>query len=446
MTNVLIYNRPWHFEQFEHLAREIWPDCDPISVSEHKSADQYGLRGSFYSALKARISSADLSEDEILNVILRCRLLRTLKSHKARSIVLAMNHAIESCLDQINPAGVLSVTIDSYVIHLIYLGCKRRGIPFIGLIPSFVKGYFRIAALGESQSARVVSDSEVNAVCETLLNPDYKPSFLVRTTKDMKKRAVRNWLRNLPKPIWFRARRLATNDPLNCHYLTTQIISQRYWSIWPQSYKGEEIIALGDLKILGSGKPLVFLPLQMSPEATIDYWSTDIDWIDYENYVLDIIDRYKDNCVFLLKEHPNVLGFRSPGFYDRLKSRENCIMIATETASNKVLEVCNATLVCTGTVGFEASMRGVPVYSDNSIWHLPQGTVRPLNTLAELSSESRVDSRNCEGLVRNLLIGLLPGDLVNDGSWQQDNPNDVKRNVEVATSIKAYYLQFLRPY
>lgn len=452
MTNVLIYNRPWHFEQFEHLAREIWPGCQPISVSEHKSADPYGLSAAFYAAIetqRAGMRPDHLSEQDVADVILRCRLLRTLDIVTARKLVFAMDHAVEICLQKHQPVSALSITVDSYVIHLICLACRRRGIPFIGLIPSFVSGYFRITALGERTFIRAVEEAEAERIRDMLLRPEYKPDYLAQTPWGARKRAVRNWMRNLPKPLWFRARLLISGDRLNYHYMASQLIAQRYWSLWPQRYRGQRPERRGDLRGMDTNKPLVFLPLQMSPEATIDYWSTDTSWIDYENRVLSLLDTYRGSCIFLVKEHPNVLGFRTRGFYRRLKSRNNCVMIAPEVSSNDVLDMCDATVICTGTVGFEAALRGVPVYSDSRQHHLPESFVKPVAELKKLRTEhigktdvrftatNRPDDESIQ-LTRAVLEGLLIGHLNFSKPWRHENEDDARNNTVAAHSIREF--------
>lgn len=449
-----MYNRPWCFAQFERLARETWPDCQPVSVSEHRSADTWGLSTAFYAAFKKEGEGTDdvpLTESEISDMILRCRLLRLLDRSYASRLLLAMYRAIEQCLDEQRPVAALSISVDSYVIHVLSVACRKRGIPFVGIVPSFVNGYFRVSVLGERTESRRADDEEIRQVTDMLMGREYKPVFLAQTPKAVQRRALRGWLRNLPKPLWFRFRRWLSGDQLNYHYMTTQLWSQRYWSLTPSGYSGERPTSRQDIAGVDALTPLIFLPLQVAPETTIDYWSADVSWIDYEQRVLEIIAEYRGDIVFLVKEHPNAVGMRSPGFYRQLE-RSSCIMIAPELTSNSVLDLCDGALICTGSVGFEAALRGLPVFSDSRPFHTADSFIRPIAALRDFY-KSRDDGfedpkgRNSaaqrnERIVRHLLEGLLPGQLINDGSWSADDPSHIEANASVARSLRGFLARF----
>lgn len=446
MPSIFIYVRPWNRDQFKDLAKNTWPDCDVITLSEHRSVDEDGLSEAFYRILptcQANTLPEGLSEADVAEVIQRCRFLRAIKSDRARRYVCAMNIAVEQFFKTHRPLAALSLIVDSYVIHLIYLACLRHDIPFVGLVPTFVNGYFRVTGLGERIWNRMVTDDEVNRVCESLLCAEYKPSFLAPNSTAVRKKALLGWLRNLPKPLWFRARRWLSGDVLNYHYYASQIIAQQYWSMWPQRYDGIRPTRRSDLTKGNSGKSVIFLPLQMSPEATIDYWSKDRSWIDYEMRVITLLDKHIDKHIFVVKEHPNVLGSRTAGFYRSLSERKNCVLVAADISSNELLGLSDAVVICTGTVGFEAALRGVPVFSDSSPFHLNSDRVRPLAELTQFiaapSGHEKVTREAAADMVRYLLEGLLPGRFINDGTWQPKNIEHVEFNKSISRALIRCY-------
>jgi capsule polysaccharide export protein KpsC/LpsZ len=75
------------------------------------------------------------------------------------------------------------------------------------------------------------------------------------------------------------------------------------------------------------------------------------------------VDEYKNSFTFVIKEHPNVFGFRTNNFYSALINKANVILVNPEVSSNELIEACDYILVCTGTVGFESLLRGKPVIS-----------------------------------------------------------------------------------
>ncbi len=425
-SSVLVYVRPWNNAQFFDLAQGIWPNTAQVHVSEHQAVDLGGLKAALYGAYRAVTADSQpqyLDETQIADVKLRCRLLRWISGDKARLLILAAEQAIEEILGRHQPKAMLSITVDSYILQLFCLACHRRDIPFIGLVPSFVNGYFRITAMGERTAARSVEQEEIDSVSTRLLDTNYKPDFLAKSPNASRTKARRLWRRNLVKPAYFELRRRLSRDPLNYHNWSTSIVSQRHWSLRMQNYDGASIQSRVELDPAFRERPLIFLPLQMSPEATIDYWSADTSWIDYETRVLELLATTANTHTILVKEHPNVLGFRTPHFYERLASFDHAVLIDPGMSANTLIDMCDGVVICTGTVGFEAALRGSPVYTDSKPFHLPHNFALPLEELAKPCPSRQSDVTAQQVLIRHVLEGLLPGHFVNDGSWQPSRHN-----------------------
>lgn len=441
-SGVLLYVRPWNTDQMKHLARGVWGNTIDITcTSEHRSIDQSGLTDIFNSTYRKTLPNAvprHFSEAESADITLRCRLLRNVSPDTARRLLVAMEHAIDQVLTRTQPSVMLSLTIDSYVMDLFATLCAKRGIKFIGLVPSFIKDHFRLSTRGEYVDSREVSEADINAALATLNVKDYRPDFLVQSNSAMRQQMWRLWRRNLPKPLWFALRRLVPGESRNYHYWASQIISSRFWSLWPRQLSG---ISGAELEALGTdgGPPLIYLPLQMSPEATIDYWSEDTSWIEYEQAILNLVRRHQATWRFVIKEHPNLLGYRSRRFYQRLQGETNCVMASPSMPSNDLVRLCDGVLVCTGTAGFEAALRGVPVLSDSNPYYAMPGTLLAVATLDKGKlPASNLDAARQRSLMAHVLRGSLPGRFVNDGSWRADKPQHVIWSETMAASIRNY--------
>jgi len=438
---VLLYVRPWNISQMEHLAQGVWgEDVNLECTSEHQAVDKSGLAADFnaaYRALGCDGAPRHLSEDEAVDVMLRCRLLRSVGRARARRLLVAMEQAVDEVLTRTQPKAMLSLTIDSYVMDLFAILCRKRGIEFIGLVPSFVKEHFRITARGEFVDSRPVKEEEIDAALADLIVKDYRPDFLVQSSSEMRKQMWRLWLRNLPKPLWFALLRMRQGEALNYHYWASQQIARKFWGPWPRSLNG---ISGPDLAALAEdgGHRLIYLPLQMSPEATIDYWSADTRWIDYETFILDLVRRYRGKWRFLIKEHPNLLGYRSRGFYKRLEAEPNCIMVSPKVPSNDLVSLCDGVLVCTGTAGFEAALRGKPVLSDSEPYYANRGDLLPVAALdGDLPPQSE-DPERQRSLMAHVLRGTLPGRFLNNGKWSAENAQHREWSDTMANSIRGY--------
>ena len=443
MQRLLTYVRPWNRDQIVALAAAAWPKCSEIfETSEHPSVDRQELSTAFYTELNApnpRTQTQYLSIAEIDDVILRCRLLRAIPKAEALRTVIAMEAAVDNVLEHTQPQAMLSLMVDSYIMHLFALACQRRDIPFIGMVPTFINGYFRITNTGEYNAARDVDDNEIVSQLATLLKTEYKPEFLAQTDAALIRSARRLWLRNIPKSEWFALRGLLERDRQNYHYRASAIVAKNYRSWRLQTYAGARPQSRDDLPENLRSRPQVYLPLQMSPEATIDYWSKDTSWINYEDRVIALMQTHRDTRSFLVKEHPNLLGFRTPGFYRRLESQPNCILIAPQVPSNHVVDLSDAMALCTGSAGFEAALRGVPVYSDSDPYYLQPGQMHPLAALADDIPARQVEAADQAKMMRYLLEGLLPGRFLNNGTWTAANLDHQDLNDTMAQSLRGYF-------
>jgi capsule polysaccharide modification protein KpsS len=209
---------------------------------------------------------------------------------------------------------------------------------------------------------------------------------------------------------------------------------KRAWLENPTYVEFDEI-----LKKSSSSQPTLFLPLQMSPEATIDYWSTDMKWIDYEDFVCDLVGKFSPNFRIVVKEHPNVVGFRTAGFYKRLAAIPSCSLVHHKVNSNQILKACDGVIVCTGSVGFEAFLRGKPVFTSSEIFYDERNYTHRLNELFESGQlPAALDDSVCTDAVESLLKCVAPGKFINDGTWSALNPEHLEENAKVAKAITLY--------
>jgi hypothetical protein len=425
----------------KYLARGIWGADTPLqATSEHRSVDECGLASEFnaaYRRTRAEASPRHLNEDDVAEIILRCRLLRSIDAREARRLLIAMEHAVDAVLLRVRPSMMLSLTIDSYVMDLFARLCDKLGIRFIGLVPSFLKDHFRLTVRGEYVDSREVSEAEIDVALASLIIKDYRPDFLVRSAQEMHQQRWRLWLRNFPKPLWFALRRMKPGDALNYHFWASQIVAKKYWSFWPCELDGVSGPTLATLST-DSGLPLIYIPLQMSPEATIDYWSKDTRWINYESSIIELVRRYCKRWRFLIKEHPNLLGYRSRGFYELLRAEPNCILVSPNVPSNDLVSVSQGVLVCTGTAGFEAALRGKPSLSDSEPYYAEPGVLLPIKALDDVLPPAVVDTERQRKLMAHVLRGTLRGRFLNNGTWSVSNPEHRSWSETMAASIRSY--------
>jgi hypothetical protein len=165
----------------------------------------------------------------------------------------------------------------------------------------------------------------------------------------------------------------AEKDPLHVHYgCLPYVVERRRWSDFPASsdfhIDWRQKIQLDSPT--SKARPIVYFPLGYFPEATIDYWIEDRNFLDYQNTVLRICATLGAHFRVVVKEHLHMLGGRSPVFYRALRDTPGVISVPPLEFSNDVLGMCDIVLMGAGSIGVEAFIRGKPIAStcDRSYW------------------------------------------------------------------------------
>ena len=170
--------------------------------------------------------------------------------------------------------------------------------------------------------------------------------------------------------------------------------------------------------------------------------------IHYEEVLFDIINKLNSNYHILVKEHPGVYGFRKPGFYKRLLKHKNVTLCATSSPSQECIDISSAVLIWTGSVGFEAALRGKAVLTLAEPYYQSESRFFRINSKTELSEiDLFINSCNTppnreyqRSMVTFLLSGMLPGVFKNDGSFDSKNERDVNEARAIGNDLANLYL------
>lgn len=439
---IICHVGPWCVQQYSEIARNVEVGAQIRLISGFRKIDETGMVDRYYKNVASGITASAHNDIDPTDFIERCRLLRSLTREDALLHLFSMHKAISDTFDRERPDIVISEIIDQYLIDLIKFECDKRKIPFFGLVVSFVNGYFRITSRGEKSLTRNVSIPEIKKVMREMEQVSYVPNFVSNPSNNLKnyilifKRMASNWLR-IP---YFFLKRYYTREKYNYHYWASQISAQNSLHFFPAFNLGER-----SWKELAkkSKRTVIYHPLQFYPEATIEYWCECLKDIEYEKKLVDIIHSMSDEFHFLLKEHPNAVGARSTKLYKALKNLDNVTLVPTNVASNTVVDESSAVLVWTGSSGFEAALRGKPVFTICRPYFMFGDKFKEIDentTDHEISKHIETNSgelEECEkiDLIANLLDGLRPGKYINDASWSSADPDHMKQALEIGQEI-----------
>lgn len=444
----------WSRRQFTHLARGLSPNGEAVFLSTHKDVDESGLSLKYYHQLSRNDANGPPSQEESDQVV-RCRILRQLPQREALRHLRALRFALSETLDELSPDVVVSETVDSFTVDTLRLEAGQRQIPFLGLVKSFLNGYIRITSRGEHVPLRTPSTTEIESALRTLEDPDFSPTFVPVGRYLVHAAAITRWAKNLARIPYYRIRRLASADNYNDNYWASELVSRAWARPLPHLNVGDDTWRR---HITTRTLPAIYVPLQFTPEATIDYWCQSIRALDYEHALVTTIRALSTSMQFVVKEHPSMLGLRHPSLYRALCDIPRVHICKTHTPSNEVISLTDGVLVWTGTAGFEAALRGKPVLRVCDPYYLrgmhPTRTmlVDPRSSpdqVAKFVSETggSLPESAKQLLVATLLEGLLPSSAT--FGWAQSTPNaeqeewaaDLGRQLaECLPAIAAYQL------
>jgi hypothetical protein len=446
MNNILCHVGPWSLDHYRIIGKELAPHAAVKVISGHPKCDEVGYFQRYYQLVTQMKDSETSASERERDIILRCRLLRAIPMPTALKHLRAAWLAMGEMLDREGPDLILSETIDSYVMDALYFQAVERGIQFLGLVPNFISGYFRISARGEYNSSRKVSAEEVTSVLDRLLQKSYRPDFIKNSDSKLIVYALGRWLRNAIKIPYFLIKRLNRLERFNYHNWATLIVA-RDWFCWFPSFRVGCVD--WDARIGNSGRPIIYIPLQMIPEATVDYWCDDLAAVDYDSYLISLVQHLSADFTLLIKEHPNVLGYRNAKLYRLLQNNTAVVFAPTSVNSNELIEAADAILVWTGSVGFEAAIRGKPVLTTCKPYYKIGPMFKYIDILTaphEITNFiSAVPIHNIDEirqeLIAHVLSGALPGRYIIDGTWSSTNPEHLRYARNIAQQLRAH-IQF----
>ena len=430
--NILCHVGPWCVDQFRTIAAGFDPGATIRIFSCFRKLDETGLVDAYYKYLDTE-KEQFISDPRDNEVIKRCRLLRALPYQKSNLHVFAMRLAVREMLLRERPDVVICESTDQYLHDLLFQESRSLNIPSYGLIRSFVNNHFRISTRGELQKVRIPQEDEVTEILHKLTDEQYIPQNLVELKRSLALTYFRIYLSNHARLIYFSALRFFSGELYNYHYWSSiQTVKNEYLHIIPR-------ISLGDLnwkrKIAESNRLVIFIPLQHFPEATVDYWSENIEMIEYLKRLIELINELGKEFSILIKEHPGVWGFRKPSFYRAIEKTSSSVIICpTEVAAQECIAAADAVLVWTGSVGFEAALRGKPVLTTCSPYYASGARYKQIsiktgnNEVRDFIQQvkaTRISIDEQRAMISHLLKGLLPGNFKNNGTFDSLNFDDI---------------------
>ena len=317
------------------------------------------LMPSFYEHYNNGERSKQLTEEDIKQIVYRCRVLRALSYEKATRMVHSMYLTVEKLVDDHQPDYFVSRSVDYYVLDILCRVCKRFNVASITLIGGSISNTIIVTRYGEYNFVRKPDEKEVERTLEKLLDNDSLISFgkkIKRYTFKEHALAFANfWFKN----VAFKILSLLCRDPLNYRFLSSFTYAEEGYQHSFYNFSFPQFNSNWENELDESTRQVLYIPLSHIPECTTDYWLEDVNMIrDYEEFILGLCDQLSSHFTLLIKEHWSMMGRRKASFYNSLKEIPGVILVPSEINNRKVIQKIDKILLGVGTSGIEAALRG----------------------------------------------------------------------------------------
>lgn len=111
----------------------------------------------------------------------------------------------------------------------------------------------------------------------------------------------------------------------------------------------------------------------------VDYWSEDLVFLNYPVAFKRLTLMLGEDFYLLIKEYSGVWGFCKPEFYECLEGMDCITTCPTNVLSQECIDASDAVLVWAGAVGFEAALRGKPVFTTCDPYYFSGGRFKRIN-------------------------------------------------------------------
>jgi len=350
---------PW----WKYLASRI-DFADVTVLSDLRGEGDRQLVDDFYRFMNkgdaTTAAAARFGDDGCADIILRCRVLRSLDRNLALRMIGAMAQAIEVAFDDLNPDLVLTFTIDRYVMDVMERVARRRGIDFLEMTTSIIPDQIMLMRRGRPAKLCHPTEAEIDAAVAVVCETGFAPVYVRDAKKFSTLRFWRVFSYFAVRGIFFNIWRYLKRDRYNCHYLDAL-----KWLKHKVHVADVAVLRLIDRDWEARVEQVpresrVFLGLQLFPEASMDYWLHSQDMLAHD----DVIVRYCEvlgqaGYRIFVKDHPLQFGFRQRELFERLSKLPYVTLVPYDVPAGLLIDKCAVSVTFTGTIGFQAALAGL---------------------------------------------------------------------------------------
>jgi hypothetical protein len=431
--------------------------ADVAVLSDLRGEGDRSLVDDFYRLMAKgdapEVAIARFGEDGCADIILRCRMLRSIDRALALAMIGGMTQAIERAFDELDPDLVLTFTIDRYTKDVMERIARVRGIDFLELTASIIPDEVIFMRRGRPVWLHEPSNEAVEAAVGLLCKADFAPVYVRDAKRFSTSRFWRVFGYFTLRGIFFNIWRFLKRDRFNLHYLDAlnwlkhkpRIGDVAALSLLDRNWESRLAEVPRERR--------VFLGLQLFPEASMDYWLESSDMLAHD----DVLMRYCEvlgeaGYRIFVKDHPLQFGFRQRELFERLSRLQAVTLVPYDVSANLMIERCGISVTFTGTIGFQAALAGLcsvatdPYYAtgDHFLHVRNVGEIDDLvDRLKRWRSPDDLAAARRE-IIRHLVSVSVAGDYFGWRKFDPENPAIREGADALARSFNQYLPRFLK--
>jgi hypothetical protein len=374
----------------------------------------------FYTEYKRQLGNkrgySAFSASEIYDITRRCRVLRGMSTLKSYEMIMAAEKSTELFVSQRNPAFLIAPRVENFILDVTERILAKYGIPYIGVWRSaFVPNNFFVTNRGVPLKLVAPPQARIIEFVESVSSIDFRATSL-RGSNFSTLHFIKSFARFFLRDVALEASRHLTGNQKNFRELATRFHCQDYKA--DLIIKKSKFLNEADVcsKLASSSRKKLFLALQVNPEATIDYYSPNIEFLDVEKVVTELIASCRKNHIDLvIKDHPNMFGRRKFNWLYSLLG-DDVVLADYGVDSNVIINQVDYVFTWSGTVSVQAYIQGkIPVVVCPPFLSSLPGFVKleKVSDLDELSdvllSQPMISAQDKLDLALSVLETHLPG-------------------------------------
>lgn len=424
---ILVFGRRQHFSRVRALAEELFPECrlDVWSGERLGGSDVHWWGHRFYR--EADSVSADspsyppgVEKEDVEDIIRRCRVLRCLPDSEARVRAVAGLRTWKRILEDGGYSFALLLPVDSFVLDTLERAARLTNVPALYPVGTAFDGRIRFTDRGDLRGQIALDDEQSASLqdeADRLRDDHLRPDWLFGADSPPRVTVLRRAILDLIKIPAYAAYRVLARDPKTFSFAPWPIMRTTMHSTPGRAWAAlrAEAEAVEELP-----STFAFLPLQMYPEVSNQYWIREHGALDHHEAILRLADRLGREMPVVVKEHPAGLGRRSARVVHALRDMDE-VHFAPTLAPIGVL-VQEAALVAGpgSTTMFQAVVNQKRVLFVGSPYYGAAGA--PI--IHDVDDEAQIDARVQEALsgdppskevadrlLRRLFSATAPGSL-----------------------------------